>query len=184
MARKINHVFFSASYPLNGKSFSEKDIPVTINRVGEIDISVTAKAILKNLDYGSGGPDASLHPTNESETGILWQLIDPLGNNFTKTSISLQDLNRYKNLRGIIKPWTLHIPVPKNNEFEEFVKFTGKQNVLVNIHETIPVSSAPALINVTVVIKPKKEFEIDLYRLGNLSVRVTTTLKVSFLPDI
>lgn len=184
MARKINHVFFSASYPLNGKSFSEKNIPVTINRVGAIGISVTAKVILKNLDYGSGTPHASLHPTSESETGILWQLIDPLGNNFTKTAISLQDLNRYKNLRGIIKPWTLHIPVPKNDEFEGFVRFTGKQNVLVKIHETIPVSSATALINLAVVIKPKKEFEIDLYRLGNLSVRVTTTLKVSFLPDI
>jgi phospholipase C len=184
MARKINHVFLSASYPIINKSFPAKDIPVIINRVGEIDIFVKAKALLKNLDFGSGNPTAGLHPTHEGETSMHWQLIDPLGIPFTKTFITLKDLDKYKNLRGIVKPWTLHIPVPRITEFEGFIKFTGEQIVVVKGHETIPISSAPPLVSIETNIKPKEEFDIDLYRLGNLSVRVTTVIKVPFLQDI
>lgn len=182
MPRKLTHTFLNEQYPQSaGRTFEAKDIPVTINRPGKLNITVTARAKFRNMLPGNAGQ----RPVVTGDISLRWQLIDPLGVAFTKTDINLNDLDRYRDLRGFIRPWTLRIPKPVAEDLPGFIGFEpGKQLVSVKVNETIPVSSAAPLVNVTASIRPVKEYKFDLYRLGNLTVNVTRLISVPLHPDI
>ncbi|MBC7934274.1 MAG: hypothetical protein H7Y86_02790 [Rhizobacter sp.] len=186
MPRKFIHVFLNEKFPqAAGRTFAARSIPVLINRVGKLDIAVTARAKFRNISFGEDVAGAPLRPIHIGNVNLVWELIDPLGISFTRNSITLDELDHYRNLRGFIKPWTLRIPKPKAADIPGFIGFQpGTQSVIVKVNETIPLSSAAPIVDTEAIIRPRKEFVFDLYRLGKFTVNVTKLIDAGFLPDI
>ena len=181
MARTHTHTFLNEKYGgSKGGEISGKEFPVHINRPGLL--SVSAKVIIKykNPLYKPGEPGSTGKPIVIMETPLDWKLTDYLGVRFTGNTVSMQDLDRHRDLRGFIKPWILTIP-KFNVPNMAIIGF--EVQALIKGNETIPLSSAAPLVNTETIIKPKKEFQFDLYRLGKLNVRVTKKVSIPFMPD-
>lgn len=185
MARTISHLLFYRQFSelnIRGR-FARQSVKVKINRVGKLDISVVATVLNGPPPDPPQKPPNNYNPDNDWFDSAFegsyelhsfnWELYDPDGNRFTKNTITMADLDRYRDLRGFIPEWTLVIPaatVPLTNQ--QSIKY-HIQIATLKVDEILASSSASPLINTSVVISPKQEYSFDLYRLGRLDVRAT-----------
>jgi phospholipase C len=178
MGRNIIHDYFSLTFdqsPPSSGRFDEQRIPVRINRVGRLEIKVTAQHVSKPLppppDTGHPGtprPPGGNKPIVSTRT-FPYTLLDPDGNPFNRNEITLADLDRYRDLRGFTAVWTLAIP-PSSFPNTDFSFISGPLTASLKIHERLASSSAPELVNETGVLTQAREFEFDLYHIGVLRV--------------
>lgn len=183
MSRSLIHLLLSKNFPEDPNHpglFIARDIPVRINRVGRLGILVQARRFSKILPLPTvpGEPPRPLLPGADkgftlSPLNFERVLLDPDGVPFVKDSVTMADLNRYRDLRGFVRPWTLRIQ--ELNEPPDAVRhIVGPQIVSVEVHETIASSSAAPLVDVhTTITNGQREFEFDLYRVGRLVATVT-----------
>lgn len=119
MPRSLTHVFLSQEFPEAPNQpglFIAHDIPLRINRVGRLEILVQAKLVTKIPPLPSipGVPPPATPPGRDkgftiSPFNFQKILLDPDGNPFAKDFITLEDLNKYRDLRGFVRQWTLRI---------------------------------------------------------------------------
>jgi phospholipase C len=182
MSRSLTHVFLSQEFPEDQNQpglFVARDIPLQINRPGRFEILVQAKlvTIIPPLPSIPGAPPPPALPGGDkgftiSPFNFERELLDPDGNRFKKDSVTMADLNKYRDLRGFVRPWTLRI-LRSNTPPDQVTHIAGPQKVSVVVQETIATSSAPPLVDIsTTMSNGRREFEFDLYRLGRFSVRV------------
>ncbi len=185
MARTISHLLFYRQFSelnIRGR-FARQSVKVRINRVGKLDITVAA-AVVNSRQSATVNKSSNYYDPDNDNWGATfegkykrhdfnWELYDPDGNRFTKNTITMADLDRYRDLRGFIPEWTLVIPAAT-------VPLTAQQSIInhtqiatLKVHEILALSSAPPLINASAIVSPKREYSFDLYRLGRLDVRVT-----------
>jgi phospholipase C len=178
MSRSLTHVFLSKVFsdaPNQPSILTARNLPVRINRPGRLKILAQAKLntlILPKPPPGPGEPPpAGTKGINSSPFNFKKVLLDPDGNRFTRDSVTMEDLNKYRDLRGFVRPWTLRIlqPDPPEDESSEIV---GPLKVSVVGQETVATSSAPPLVDVTTKMSNRRrEFEFDLYRVGRFSAK-------------
>lgn len=183
MSRSLTHVFLSLEFPEVANQpgfFAAQDIPLRINRVGRLEIMVQAQKVTKNPpppppipgQPQPPAPPGGIKPATVSPFNFPRVLLDPNGSPFTRDTVTLDDLNKYRDLRGFVRPWTLRIPA-SNNPPTPLAHVSGPQVVSVKVHEVLASSSAAPLVDETTRITASRaEFRFDLYRLGRLSVKV------------
>jgi phospholipase C len=166
--------------------FSARDVPVRINRVGRLGILVQATLFTKIFPVPTvpGAPPQPVPGGNKGFTLSPFNfdrvLLDPDGIPFVKDSVTPADLNRYRDLRGFVRPWTLRI-MELNQPPNDGSHIVGPQIVSVEVHETIASSSAAPLVDVhTTMSNGQREFEFDLYRVGRLIAKVTKDVTFPF----
>ena len=185
MSRSLTHVMLSQEFPEVADRpgfFAAQEIPLRINRVGRLEVVVRAQQVnqpLPPLPPIPGVPQPPLPPggTRPTVSPFVFPrvLLDPNGVAFTRDVITMEDLDKYRDLRGFVRPWTLRIPA-SNNPPTPITRVVGPQMVSVKVHEVLASSSAPPLVDVsTRFTASRAEFSFDLYRLGRLSVRVVRT---------
>ena len=190
MSRSLIHLLLSKSFPEDANHpglFVGRDVPVRINRVGQLGILVQARLFTKILPLPTvpGGPPQPVPPGGDkgftlSPFNFDSVLLDPDGLPFVKGSVTMADLNKYRDLRGFVRPWTLRIK--ELNQPPDAVRhIVGPQIVSLEVHETIATSSAAPLVDVhTVMSNGQREFEFDLYRVGRLIAKVTKDVTFPF----
>lgn len=172
-SKSLNHSFLAKPLPKtdDGK-INENHFNVKINRIGDLSISAIVDIKKKNPLYPEKGK-----PYIYESKNIAWKLFDPLGQQFTKSNITMVDLNKYRDVEGFIRPWKLVTEKLSGISENELTTLSG--SVSLTVLETIPSSSASPIISTETVIKPFKEYEFDLYRLGHLKVKITYQLPLS-----
>src|SRR5689334_7236638 len=190
MSRSLIHLLLSKSFPEDANHpglFVGRDLPVHINRVGQLGILVQARLFTKILPLPTvpGGPPQPVPPGGDkgftlSPFNFDSVLLDPDGLPFVKGSVTMADLNKYRDLRGFVRPWTLRIK--ELNQPPDAVRhIVGPQIVSLEVHETIATSSAAPLVDVhTAMSNGQREFEFDLYRVGRLIAKVTKDVTFPF----
>ncbi len=173
MARQIVHQFLSKGFPASGNRFSARNFSIRINRVGALKISSEAVVKIKlediELDDTQDGPRRPVpqhgRPTIVTkEFKVKYQLIDPLGVPFIKDRITLEDLNKYRDLRGFVKSWSMRVDAFEFSEAFLEGLVSAKETIQIIVFEDIQSISAPALLNTERVINPLWESSFDLYR--------------------
>ena len=183
MSRSLTHVMLSLEFPEVSDRpgfFAAQEIPLRINRVGRLEVITQAQQVTQPLPPPPPIPGVPQPPSPPGGTkptvdpfAFPRVLLDPNGVPFTRDVITMEDLDKYRDLRGFVRPWTLRIPA-SNNPPTPLTKVVGPQVVSVKVHEVLASSSAPPLVDVSSrFTSTRAEFSFDLYRLGRLSVRVT-----------
>ena len=107
----------------------------------------------------------------------------PDGLPFTRNEVTLADLARFRNLRGVTQgDWSFSVsgqsaPVPVAEEEAEVVLVPAKLRIVQT--EAVLSKSAPPLVNGQVG-EGVQSFRFDLFRLGRLEVRVAPTFTLPF----
>lgn len=183
MSRSLTHVFLSREFPEAPSQpglFVARDIPLRINRTGRFEILVQATRVttIQPLPPIPGEPPRPVPPggdkgSTQSPFNFEWVLLNPDGNPFAKDFVTMDDLNKYRDLRGFVRPWTLRI-LQTNLPPDHVSHIAGPQIVSVVVQETIATSSSPPLVDIlTTMSNGRREFEFDLYRLGQFSAKVS-----------
>lgn len=168
MSRKINHQFLGKMLTALGNVFEERTFEIKINRVGALSIS--AKLVYKRFKQ------------NEQAVNLETELIAPDGIPFTRSNITLADLDKYRDLRGFVKPWKLKV---KSHSVSPIIDY-GDNKPLgailavaakfeLHVLENITTSSAAAVLSISrndnrTTISTASAHKIDLYRLGELRI--------------
>ncbi|MBK9015477.1 MAG: hypothetical protein IPM82_16220 [Saprospiraceae bacterium] len=177
MARLIKHEFLNTPELPNSQGvYIKRTYPVKINRVGEV-------RIIANAIVGIVVDDK----VKLSTVNCGWTLFDPLGNEFKKKTISMSDLNKYRDLQGFIRPWKLEVSELRNLPlYWDRVRLSRlTQSISVEVFENLENLSAPPLINKKTRLNPGFEISFDLYRCGNLKLKVTekSSIPMPFIPE-
>ncbi|HOY04227.1 MAG TPA: alkaline phosphatase family protein [Saprospiraceae bacterium] len=172
-SKELRHNFLSEPLTMtdDGK-IDTQNFKVKINRVGALAVYAKVISSKRNASYPHSG-----EPFTSETKNIPCKLFDPLGKEFTRNKITMDDLDKYRDVDGFIRDWEVVTEKITGIAIKGYTHFESRVRVMVS--ETIPSSSAPPIINTEVVIKPFKEFEFDLYRLGQLSVRVSHILPLT-----
>lgn len=193
MSRTITHVLLSKEYsiPSRAQHIPSRDVRFKINRTGKLRISVSAPARFQDAPFQD---DSSLppiqHPFFTDNVKFGSTLLDPDGAPFERSTIERADLDRFRDNRGVLsRNWTLRIHAEdlSGEGFPKFLNFTGDLGVSIAVTEKMRSLSAPMLLDQTGVLRDPRDhrtqtFEIDLYRLGTLKIRMGNPLASDSIP--
>lgn len=175
MSRTIKHVLLSKTFPFGRcPPVPAREVRFNLNRPGKLEVLVSAPAQWElDDDVPPGVKPKVTRPHN-----FRWALFDADGKPFVGKTIETSDLDRFRDNRGSIQgEWTLRIPELRDLPVEEFLGFVGDQTVTVAVTEKVEYLSAPPLIDRSGILSNPRDhreqtFEVDLYRLGTLKIRV------------
>src|SRR5262249_17328806 len=159
-----------------------------LNRTGRLKIRSTGPETRWVLggNPDPGEPIHSGHPEPFDTDSFSLTLIDPDGEPFAGGLITLDVLNRYRDARGIVRDWTLHIaekryPNPQNED-ERYWYAVCHAEVI----EDVLSSSAGPLVGGfgDLVQTEQRTYEFDLYRLGDLRAYVRPLTQADVAPPV
>ena len=101
------------------------------------------------------------------------RILDPDGKHFTAAEVTVSDLERFKDLRGIARPWFFTVAGTSQTFRAEEVIGEPAGKVFMQITETVLSASAAPLVDSTELGADVQRFEFDLYRIGDLVAEVT-----------
>jgi phospholipase C len=124
------------------------------------------------------GDDTAARPTRGREDlRLSVKIYSPDGLEFAGSNITLDDLNRFRDLRGASQgSWRCHVygdsgPIDLSDEPGMFVT-AGQATVSVSLDEPVPSQSAGPLVEAAITKVGAQVFSFDLFRVGQFTARV------------
>ncbi|MFT3698743.1 MAG: alkaline phosphatase family protein [Kofleriaceae bacterium] len=134
-------------------------------------------------DAGGGRGTTPLHggnTTTQDSIPLTMVLHDPSGAVWTKPTVTVEDMAKWRDLRGSLGQWSYTVTgTSKAYDMENGATLHVVQDVeqaltgmSMQVVETVPVSSAQPLVN-TQLVGGQQTFQFDLHQVGNFVATVT-----------
>ncbi|MGH8544305.1 MAG: alkaline phosphatase family protein [Gammaproteobacteria bacterium] len=145
---------------------------------GKLHVGVRAGYVLRTrADPDDAGPE---RPFDFEPKTIPCQVEvrTPDGNLFTGDHVTLNDIRRFRDLRGVSRgTWTLKVsgesdPVATDDGDTRLL--AGDASVNVTVVEAITSKSAPPLVNESLTASQHRQFAFDLWRVGTFTATATS----------
>jgi phospholipase C len=129
---------------------------------------------------GPGGPPGDLKPFTKvaEQIPLTLHVTTPDGTLFTADVVTLADVQRYRDLRGVPRFWRFALTGRSDVYVLQDGESLGDERGLVHflVHEAVPSRSAPPLIDGAELTASRRTFTFDLYRVGRFEAIVRQRL--------
>lgn len=152
---------------------------------GKLQISRSATySVSVRIDGDGGGRPWR---TETRSLPLTVEIKTPDGQPFTADHVTLDDLRRFRDLRGTSQgSWTFSIhgkSAPIAIDEQETRVSAGKGHVRIALGETVASQSAPPLVNAMLPASSHRRFSFDLFRVGTFTATATAKSRVMKLLD-
>lgn len=181
MTRKILHSYIAQAAKISIERGAESTT-VSVSASGSLPIRFPGRLIISTsatyqVRMRIDDPKIGTGKPFQTQTRTLLlsaQIRTPDGILFTSDHITIDDLNKFRDLRGTSHGnWTFHVhgeskPIVTDDSRDTEV-MSGKGRIVIQVEETLSSLSAKPLINISLSANSRRTHSFDLYRVGTFT---------------